>query len=564
MELTAPIKLQIDRMAWEKDPRLYFKENLRVQDEHGKIVPLVPNPHQDIILKEIQRQRGLGIPVRIIILKPRKTGSSTIGAAEIYHSVRFRPADAKIIAHDIDTTQYLFRICDRFYKQSPTEEQFATEASNRRELIFKQGGSITIATAGTKTAGRGSTPLYLLCSEAAYYENAKEVMNSMLNAVPDTPESCVIVESTANGMGGYFFEMWDMAKKGQSAFVPIFLSWKDFPKYSMPVPDSARFEQSLTQKEKQLRAKYRLSLEQLYWRRWVINTKLKGDEDLFSQEFPLDDITAFLTSGRPRFDREAIMSWPIEDPVRGYLEYRDTYGDKQIVFVPNKEGWLHVWKRPQPGRDYLAGADVAEGIEIADAPADDRYDYSCSDIFDRHTGEQVAQIHGHFEPDEFGRQLNMLGRWYNTAFIGVERNSNGLTVINELEHQKYPGHRIYARTYTPDGGRFSTPQKGWLTTPVTRPTMINHLAQSIRERALIMHSRETQLECLQFIIKPNGRPEAQTGSKDDRVFSLSIANEMFQHSPSEAPGDEPEKRDDWMPWKTTSHRPDKYERILRR
>lgn len=563
LNISKSTETAVDRLLWERSAEDYFRACLKVQDEHGKLPSLDPNPHQRIVLDEIARQRKKGIPVRVVVLKPRKTGTSTISEATIYREVRFRPADAVVVAHDDKTTRYLFRMARRFYENLPKEEQFPTEASNRQEILFKPradgvpGGSITLATAGTSTAGRGFTPLYLHCSEAAFYPNAEIVMNALLNSVPDTPESMVIIESTANGMGGYFYDFWQKAKSGQSAFVPVFLSWKDFPKYSMRVPDSGMFEANLEPYERRIQSKYNLTLEQLYWRRWVINSKLKGDPELFKQEYPLDDIEAFLTSGRGRFDRELVMHWPIEDPLRGHLQEQEHYGTRQLVFIPNEEGFLRIWKKPQPGRSYIIGSDVAEGIEIAGAPSDDKYDACSAHVVDQYTGEVVAHLHGQFEPDEFGRQLARLGKWYNLAFQGIERNSNGLTVINEMEHQGYPESLIYARSVSPDGARYATPQRGWLTTTVTRPRLVNDLAQAIREQSLIVHCRETQGEFLRFVIKPSGKAEAQEGSKDDRVISLGITLEMLSAAPT-APKEkfDPE---DWFPvLRPISYRPKHY------
>ena len=418
---SSALETEIQRRLWERDPERYLADCLKIRDKHGKIVPLEANAHQRKVLDEYKRQRERGIPVRIAILKPRQTGNSTVSQGLIYHQNRFHPADAKVVAHDADTTELLFRMAHRFYDNSPSYEQLPTEAYHRKGLVFAppHGGSITIATAGTKTVGRGSTPLYLHCSETAHYQDAKIVMASLLNAVPKTAESLVIVETTANGMGGYFWTLWHKAKAGQSEFVPIFLSWKDFPEYSLRVPHPEGFEASLSGYERALRAKHNLTLEQLNWRRSTIQTELNGDEDLFKQEYPLDDIEAFLTSGRARFDRPLVMEWPIEDPLRGHLQLEDRYGSEILTFIPNREGYLSIFRKPQPGRKYVIGSDVAEGIEIDGAPTDNRYDKSSGDVIDRHTGEQVAHLHGHFEPDEFGRQLALLGRYYNNAFQGV-------------------------------------------------------------------------------------------------------------------------------------------------
>jgi hypothetical protein len=543
-------------MRWQNDAATYFRECLKIQDKTGQLVPFESNEHQSIVNEEMARQEALGIPVRIIILKERQSGNSTISQGHIFRKIRFSPANAKVVAHDVETTELLFKMCRRFYDNLPKEEQIPLESYRRKGLEFSppHGGTISIGTAGTDTTGRGGTTMYLHCSEVAYYPDSQNLMASLLNSVPDVPGSMVILESTANGMGGWFHDMWLKAKAKQSAFVPLFFSWKDFSEYSSRVPDPTVFESSLNPKERYIRTKFNLTLQQLYWRRNTIQTKCSGDEQLFAQEYPLDDVEAFIVSGRGKFDRESVSNWPIQEPLLGYLEMKESYTGKVRSFIPNKEGWLRLWKRPQPGREYVIGGDVAEGIEIDGAPANDKYDYSCADVFDKDTGEQVCQIHGNFEPDEFGRQVAMLGEWYNWAYVGIESNNHGLTTLNEIKTKGYPESKIFHRTQTPDGSSYGNPQVGWKTTTVTRPNMINKLAQAIREQALIFRSSETQSEFLAFVIKPNGRMEANAGFKDDRVFSAGIALEMMERYPSLT--EQPDSVD--VEARPQSYRPTKY------
>lgn len=527
----------LHNVAWESDSTRYFEDCLHVQDEHGQIVPFVRNPHQLRVREAMDEQKRKGLPVRIIVLKPRKTGTSTEGVGDMQHAVRFHPADAMLVGNEFKTSEYLFGIIRRFYDNMPESEQVKADEFHRRGLTLasrrkgESQGRIIVETAGKTTVGRGFTPLYLLCSEAAYYENSEQVMNSLLNSVPDTPESMVIVESTANGMSGYFWSMWEAAKSRDSSFIPVFLSWVDFPKYSMRVPEPEMFQATLTKYEKEIRETYKLTLEQLYWRRYTILNKCGRDEEFFKQEYPLNDMEAFLTSGRGRFDRQLLATIQTSDPLCGYIETKEMYGGSTFAFTPNIEGYIRMWKRPQKGHEYVIGADVAQGIEIEGAPREDRYDYSTADVIDSGTGEQVAQIRESVEPKQFGLILSQLGRWYNWAFMGVEVNGHGETVLLELEHQSYPEARTFSRRTSPHGERLATPQKGWLTSSISRNNMIDNMAMVLLERSTVINSRETVRECMTFVRKANGKTEAQEGSKDDLVFSYGIALMMLQHAP---------------------------------
>lgn len=553
MNLSAAEKV-VNRALWEANPVRYERECLKIRDEHGKLVPLEDNTHQLAMDEILTRQTRLGKPRRLCTLKERKAGISTKSLARMFHAVEYNPADALIVAHDSDSTEYLFSILKRYYDLLPESEKRPIEASNRRELEFSNGGKILVATAGTKTSGRSFTPLYLLCSEAAYYPDPKAVMVSLLNSVPDTPETMVIVESTANGGANWFHDFYWDCKNGNNIYEALFLCWKDLEKHYLPVSNPSQFRASLSTDERSIQSKHGLSLEQLNWRRYAIANKCDNDPDKFRQEYPLTEREAFLWSGRGRFSREALLDWKCYPPLRGYLEEVE----KEVTFVPDKEGVLRLWKRPVSFHQYVMGADCAEGIEIEGSPASDRYDHSSAHVADRFTGEVVAHLHGDFEPREYGRQLSLLGRWYNHAYAGVESNNNGIAVLDSMENFRYPTSAIYARNETDEGGRYGTPQRGWRTSQITRANMVNHLATAIRFREFICYCAETQGELLKFVIKASGRTEHDVGAKDDRVFSLGICQEMLGVAPA-ATTEEQEK--ELQQFKPIVNRADKYAAI---
>src|SRR5690606_37607220 len=153
-------------------------------------------------------------------------------------------------------------------------------------------------------------------SEVAFFPDAKTTMLGLLQAVPDQPNTLVVLESTANGVGDWFHEMWQKAEKGENEFTPIFLPWFIQPEYTRPFRTEAEREQFIQEVEathvdangetvytyeKQLMEKHDLTYEQLNWRRWTIANKCQGDEILFMQEYPSTPEEAFISSGRPVF-----------------------------------------------------------------------------------------------------------------------------------------------------------------------------------------------------------------------------------------------------------------------
>lgn len=193
-------------------------------------------------------------------------------------------------------------------------------------------------------------------------------------------------------------------------------------------------------------------------------------------------------------------------------------------FVDRDNGELRVWYPPKPSERYCIGADVAEG------EYHDKGDYSCADVVDMY-GNQVAQWHGRIPPDAFADVLHALGKWYNTAFIGVEANNHGILTNVMLRNANYP--HLYVRRDIDDrgGDEKETRRIGWLTDRKNKPYIIDMLSKELRLGTHGLCCKETVQEMQTFVVKENGSYGAQQGMHDDRVMSYAIAQEMARLSP---------------------------------
>ena len=66
-------------------------------------------------------------------------------------------------------------------------------------MKFDNGSSITLATAGGKDVGRGTTYEYILLSEFAFYENQESILLSAEQALAKSKTSKLVIETTSNG-----------------------------------------------------------------------------------------------------------------------------------------------------------------------------------------------------------------------------------------------------------------------------------------------------------------------------------------------------------------------------
>lgn len=197
------------------------------------------------------------------------------------------------------------------------------------------------------------------------------------------------------------------------------------------------------------------------------------------------------------------------------------------MFCETRRGSLTLYRdKKDIGKgQYVIGADVAEGIETGD--------YSCVQLLDRYTCEQVAVWHGHISPEEFAVVLYNMGRFFNNAFIGVERNMHGYGVLKRLREMKYV--RLYCdydqATSVVKANVDGDKRYGWHTNEKTKPVMIQDLAAFLNNNHIKLNDFNTIEELTTFVYNKDGKTEAMGGCHDDRVMALAIALQMFRNCP---------------------------------
>ena len=533
------------------DHSLFCRESLSIADKQGRVVPFIQQPAQIKLHKAIQKQRALKQPVRIIYLKPRRVMVSAGVASEMFHEIPFRSGQhGMVVAHNLKAARQIWnyhRDFHRLYKpfrgliELP---RIHRKPGMRGAMEWENGSGIEIETANNLDAGRAFSIRYLQLSEYAYYRNARKLTGGLLSAVPDDPDTMIVKESTANGVGDPFHQdcLAAMDPASGSGWLFVFFAWFEHPEYVIHFPsleEKARFQDTLSREEVLLQQQHSLTLEQVAWRRWAIKNKCEGSVEMFHQEYPSTAEEAFLYSGRPRFDHKQLAKMPIITGAPAGELVERTNGPRAVqVFEPLERGPLVIYKRPSPNRLYVCGIDVCEGIDVGDGTIGGQDpDWSVANFFDRDTGEQVAKLRARLEPDPFAEYVYAVQRWYNWAFLVPEANGPGLAFIEALLRYGCPPSLIYHRRPDPDerfaGERASTKLQllGWKENSTTRVQLISRLDARIRELSIILHDPNTVAEHYSFIIRSGGRAEHQDNCHDDEVFSVALAGVGLDHPP---------------------------------
>lgn len=228
-----------EQILVKKDP-LWLVENgkIYITTKDAKLIPLVLNKTQSVVMEAIKAIRALNKPVRIIVLKFRQPGISTLMEAIIYAITSQTPnLNSLVMANDEGGAEYLFDKVVLAHEKM--DLKFRTPSKPTKEgMEFKGINShIYTGTSGNLEAGHkytysGVTHL----SEFALYRHAEVLMKGLNQAIPEIPGTIVAIETTGNLQGGFFYEEWQKARKGETAWVPIFLGFNlHKSEYSMPL-----------------------------------------------------------------------------------------------------------------------------------------------------------------------------------------------------------------------------------------------------------------------------------------------------------------------------------------
>lgn len=270
----------------------YAPRCLKVKDENtGLLVPFQLRIAQTYLHSRAEAQRARTGKVRLLVLKGRRQGISTYIEGRFYWRTSMsRGLQARILTHLQEATDVLFGMTQRFHDNCPEHVKPSTKNESAKALTFdKLDSEFLVATAGSKNTGRSANAHLFHGSEVAFWENAVDHMAGIGQTVPNAPGTEIFLESTANGIGNMFHQMWQDAIRGTSDYEAVFIPWFWEDKYRLPVPASWRPDGE----ELDYAEAYGLDLSQLYWRNRKTATDFRGESSYFDQEYPATAELAF-------------------------------------------------------------------------------------------------------------------------------------------------------------------------------------------------------------------------------------------------------------------------------
>lgn len=535
-----------DRAAWQllrcrHDFEYWCVTCVRIKHKTlGREVPFVLNAPQRRVAAILEADRTAGRPIRMIMLKARQWGGSTL--VQMYmawiQSCLRRNWHSLICAQVKDTAASIRGMYTRVLAGYPKELWEGDEEPRFRPFersinvreIAGRGCRVTIGSAENQEAVRGADYSMAHLSETAFWPSTPssspaDFMRAICGAIALIPCSLVVVESTANGVGTYFHREWLRCVAGRGDKRAVFVPWTEIEIYRLEPEDPAELAATMNEYEKRLWDSG-LCLDQIYWYR---RTAASYDtREMMMAEFPTTDDEAFMNTGAGVFAPEAVAR------LRRGCAMEARRGEMTAAgFRPDSLGAFRMWRDVEPRSRYVVAVDI--GGRSA------RADWSVIAVMREARGpadahEVVAQWRGHTDHDLLVTTAERIARHYNYALLVIESNTleaeetdgANLFVLSRLA-ERYSN--VYRRqSFDRDTGTMGT-RVGFHTNRATKALVISALIEAVRDGLYTERDPGACDELLTYEQRPNGSYAARSGCHDDILMTRALALHALHSAP---------------------------------
>jgi len=493
LDTSRPITVEDVESFYATQEGFLIETCLMIVNRELKDVPFILNDEQRKLDWKIAQRKKKGLSVKFFIPKARRRGISAYITARFNVKAQSqRNIDGAVVAHRQKETNKLFAKVDYYVRNARgAKPKLGTDSTI--EISFPEtNSSLGVFTAGSKEVARGLDCNHLHLSEAAFYENPKSLVASLVQTIPGTGE--IFVESTGNGQGTWYHRRCLRAWEGKSEYDIIFFPWHQ----SSDCWTDLTEEQAIALKadypnnefeEDDLQKRYPdLELERIAWRRGKIE-EFDFDVWLFKQEYPMRFEECFIPTSRSYFHR-----------------LHDRLDDARWICL-DKNNWK-LAGHPNKTLHYALGSDVAAGVEN---------DHSTIEVLCLETNEQVYEYRSNrVAPNDFACELERVGGIFGFPLALVEANNHGhVTLDNLVRNDIYPREQIY----WDEAHSTNITEAGHTTNRRTKPLMVGALRTDMAG-GLTIYSTNLVGECATF----EDTLEAAAGCHDDLVIALALAN----------------------------------------
>ncbi len=253
---------RLDRLRMLHDFPYWAATRAYIKDKRGGDDVLFRlNRPQRKFVERLERMRVEGRPIRLILLKARQWGGST--CSQLYMAwlqlVHRRGLNSLIIAHQGVGSEEIKDMFDRMIGRYPlvllhdededwSEREKRVEWVGRTRTMFRvpsRNCKVKVGSAERPDSCRGGDYSLVHCSEVGVWRKTlgktpESILRSACSGVLLQPMTMIVYESTANGTGNFFHREYEAARRGQSQFESMFVSWYEIDQYSLPLAADGR------------------------------------------------------------------------------------------------------------------------------------------------------------------------------------------------------------------------------------------------------------------------------------------------------------------------------------
>jgi hypothetical protein len=512
-----------------------------------KIIPFILNAAQRWYLSRLEKMRLAGAPIRVILLKARQWGGSTLTQIymawiQLIHKENWHSA---IIADVDDQARNVRGMYKRLIDNYPIKYTMAPhEGSSKNKIIQERGNIIGIGSMQKPENLRSFDFSMLHMSELGQWKETKLnkpedlVQGTLIPTVPTVPLSMIVMESTAKGVGNFFHKEWVASYSGESSYDPVFIPWYSIEMYQENIPfnDYKAFVKNFTP---------------YHWFLWESGATLEGINWYFNykksyrytdwmmqSQFPTNPQEAFQSTGQRVFP--PIYVQDLRRSCTSPLYTGDIYPNavkgpealKIIRFEKHPSGNAWVWALPDKETNCLRRYVVTLDIGGKSSGAD----YSVITVLDRYwqidggSPERVFTWKGHLDQDLVIWKAIQVAKFYNNALFVPEDNSidrkegtegdHFLTILDEI---KEVYDNIYCRTPIEKVIEGVPAKYGFWTGHQNKTMIMDNLLACARDGMYTEKDSRNCDEMDSYEVKPNGTLGAVDGAHDDILMTTAIA-----------------------------------------
>lgn len=535
----ALLTFEIMKVRFREDPEFALYATDKIEDKvSGDMIPFKLNYPQRKLLKIFEDLRTSGAAIRVVILKARQWGGSTLTQLYIKWIQDFRRDgwNAIVLAQQKNTAKKIKAMYRKALEHQPgwtvgcsgAKLQFSPYENSPDDFQVTDGirairrSTLTVASFENFDSVRGSNFHCAHYSEVAYWKKTPEhdpegVISSISGGIRNQEDNLEVFESTGKGNSGFFYDKCQLAmdEKNNDAyrflFIPCFFIEHDMEE----VKNEKAFARWLLQnRDRTTCPKGYRETGKFFWKmwekgacfqaiEWYRNFRNKFTTHAFcATEAPVDEEDAFRNSGNLVFNPYSIDDlqkkykkapmYTADIVVNTSYKNEETIKKSKIEIRTDGEGDLKIWAVPnclKIENRYIVSVDIGGKSTTSD--------YTVMTVIDRFgliptikgKPRVVARYRGHVRHDKLAWMAAALAHYYDDAQLVIESNTadreknnntegdHFLTIIEEIADYY---ENLYQRTSSSeDVGENVLMKYGFQTNRLTKQQIIDNLEEFV-------------------------------------------------------------------------------------